>query len=192
MHKGTIFSINNYQLQPLTVDLQEKMEMIFDGLQRIFSNEHVIKFNRNRHLPKKADVSRYFLSTVAGYQNETHFDYFLIDRVNDRLAGTMHLISPKLIKQSYPLLNYFIDNNRNNSSTWVIEFYLDPLYWNKGIMSYFLGKMIEELFIQKVTNICAFTNSANLPSISLLKKFSFKLIDNYKDTSGQILWNLKH
>ncbi len=191
MHKGKVFTVPNYQLQPLTLDLQEKMGIIFDGLHNIFSNDQVVKYNKNRLLAKKEDVSMYILSTTIGYQNETHYDYFLTDRVNNRLAGTLHLISPKLVKQSYPKLNYFIDNNKSSSSTWVIEYYLDPIYWNKGIMTYFLGEMVEELFIQGASNICALTDCSNLPSISLLKKLSFELINEYKDTTGQVLWNLK-
>lgn len=191
MHKGQVFSTSNYRLQPFTVDLEENYEMILEGLHKIFSKQQVIEFNVDRKLKTIEDAHLFLHSTFLGYEEKTFFNYFLIDKVNNALAGTITLISPKTTSSIYPFFNHFINSNKEKDSTWTIEFYLDPMYWNKGIMTNFVSVIVKELFKQGATNVCALTNTQNIASISLLKKLSFIQIDEYNDFQGQVLWNRK-
>lgn len=188
MHKGKVFSTKSYRLQPFTIDLQEQTEVILEGLKRIFSNKQVTTFNPNRIIKTDQDALLYLHATMNGYDKQTIYDYFLIDTANERLAGTIHLLSPKIIKKSYPALLYLAGIEHYSDTTWVVEYYLDPLYWNKGIMCHFLTRSVDELFVQGATHVCALTNAENIASIALLKKLNFRQIMSYNDQQGQVLW----
>lgn len=188
MHKLKILSTPTYTLVPYTPDLPLEPNELTEGLLRVFSNPQVVQFNKNRELQSEEDVTKFiFTSTFDGYDNQTNYDYFLIDKTVNQLIGTIHLISPILVKNSYPDLNFIVNNDRFQDSTWTIEYYLDPDYWNKGIMGLFVKDIVNVLFSQGATYVCAITDIENERSIKLLLKLGFAQNIYYQDWQNQVL-----
>ena len=188
MHDLKVFANNKFVIQPYNVQLEKKVDQFIGDLVELFSKPEIIHYNRNRELTNKQEASRFLNSTIRGYENQTHFDYFILNRYNASLIGTVHLVSPKMTKSLYPFLSLMSDIKDLISGTWTIEYYLDVPYRRKGLMTRYVKLMIGELFNQGASAVCALVSEDNMPSILLLKKLEFTKDSLYKDHSGQALY----
>lgn len=188
MHKFKVLSTLHYLLVPYTPDMPLTEEELVDGLVNLFTNPLVIQYNSSRQLSDQQEALDFILnSSYYGAMNHTTYDYFLIDKSSRMLIGSLHFLSPLVVVPNYPGLNLSISNNRDKDSTWVMEYYLHPSYWNRGIMSLFVGEMVKVLFDQGANYVCGLIDRDNLRSLRLVEKLGFKSSSFYKDKQGQIL-----
>lgn len=190
MHRGKVLTISSYRLQPFTIDLHPKYEMITDGLLDLFSRDEVIKYNLNRKLATREAATIKLYDTLNGYEKEISYDYFLFDLERDKMIGFIGLIGPKTVKKAYPLLPMLPSIKQAKENIWMIEFYLHPKYWGHGIMGAFTGAITNTLFEQGASLVGALVDENNLPSQRMLKKVKFKLNPEYKDLQNQHLYIL--
>lgn len=189
-HKGKVFTIANFTLQPFTTDIQDKIELIENGLLDLFSDKKITRYNPNLQMTEELDVLNFMVHVSMSYQHQGAFTYFLFDNEANRMIGIVQLISNKVVLLSYPthvnICEMILNMDKNN--LWAIEFYLNCDYWNRGIMSMFVDSITNELFMQGVETVIAITNRENSASISLLKKCNYTLLDDYVDITNQVLW----
>ena len=188
MHKGKIFQTDRFIIQPFTVDLENRASQLIRDLIYIFSKQDVIKFNLNRRLTSEHEASNFIMSTLNGYENQTHYDYFLFRKDNGVMVGTVHLLAPKRVASAYPFIGILSDIKDCSSKNWMIEYYLDSPYWRKGIMKLFVNWLVNELFKQGAEVVSALVTESNVSSVALLESIGFRKDSQYRDTSGQVLW----
>jgi RimJ/RimL family protein N-acetyltransferase len=191
-HKGKVIKEGGLTLQPFTVDLQPYSEIIIESLISIFSNKEVIKYNRNLKINSVEDGKVKLYKILDSYQEETSYTYFLLDDLTKNVLGVITIISPKGISELYPFFNKdkVVVQTVELSKAWVIEFYLNPIYWGKGLIPFFANKLIEQLKLQGAKSMLAFTEHENINSIKVLKKIGFTPI--HKHVTGDYRVMVKH
>lgn len=188
IHKGKVFNVKMFRLQPFTVSINP--EVVSEGLLRLYSDTRVTRYNNNTILATQDDAKKMLIKVQQGYQENVAFTYFLFNMENNKVIGTMPLISPTLVSIAYPNVGYFCNKftNKTLKMIWSIEFYLQPAYWNMGIMSVFVKTMINELIKQGADGVIALTDKRNIGSIKVLQRCGFNCVEDYNDLQNQSLW----
>lgn len=189
MHRAKVITEKNYKLQPFTIDLSNKVQFMVNGIYDIFSQKLVNEYNTNMIVNDLKDAAQILVTAIKGYETKTSYMYFLFDTDADKLIGILNIISPIGIKSSYPAIEYITNLENEMDTTWAIEYYIEPKYWNKGICSYFVNALLIILKEQGVKNITAISNTKNKISNHLLEKLNFKPFVKHEDYLGQIVWS---
>lgn len=167
-------------------------QIILEGLPDIFLNKEVLEYSpEQKKIGLHPDI--YLLNTIKNYQNESEYDFFLINNTIKNLAGLIKFIAPETLHNMYPFIRsefeFAFDANQN---VWGIEFFLRRNLWGQNIMRYFVNQASVHLLRSGVHNILAFTDPKNLRSEGLLQKCHFEKIIEYNDKIKEHNWNLWH
>ena len=189
-HRGKIIRIDNFTLQPFNETFSERKDMFFTDILELFSNKKVTEFNKNISLESEEEVMLWLGRTLNYYDTKEQFIYFVQDKKNKKVIGVISLITNTTMESIYPFIVSICQDKFKveKDNVWGIEYYLNPEYWNKGIMKLFVLLITNELIKEGVKVITALTNFQNNNSISLLKKCGFTVDDKYKDRQNQTLW----
>lgn len=179
----------NYRCMILTDDLlEEKFEVIIKGLYMLFSNPIVYQYNPNIQVKDyRTDVIKHIDIATKGINENTLFEYYIFDIDNDAVIGTIYLISPQKAKITYGISSLIPEID----IPWYVEFYLNPNYWGKGVITSFLKLIIDDLLLQGYKNIMALTHITNVKSIKILQKLNFET-DGAVNKYHQYNWLLKN
>lgn len=189
-HKGKVFNLRNYTLQPFTIDLEHKVDIVEQGVFNIFSDKRITKFNPNLQMDDQHDVLKFMSHVFIAYEKQDGYTYFLFDNEANKMIGIIQLITNKTFLYSYPTHVFIIEDHLkvNKNDIWGIEFYLNYEYWNRGIMSRFVYIITNELFEQGVGTLIAITDINNSACISLLKSCGYLMLNDFIDVSNQSMW----
>ncbi|MBP8115771.1 MAG: GNAT family N-acetyltransferase [Chitinophagaceae bacterium] len=180
---------DQYRLELYTPEFD--WDLAVEGLLQIFGDERVIRYNSNMLMKNEDAVIKYLSETDRGYENGIFYDYFLFDNSDNKVIGVIKYLSAKAVKQLYPTANYIFRGEEPGQSIRAIEYFLNPDYWRKGLMSHFLSESINKLFLEDTTTICAYIQPENIASSSILKKLFFLKVPDYLSDQGQELWYKK-
>jgi len=171
--KPLIVNFTNYKLAPLPSDASSVIT-IQEGVKNIFQDEDVLKFHPERRLNTDNQVMYHLMETVTGYDNATRYDVFLTDKTRNECIAEIDIITNKGLLKYYPFFNEITKQHPEYKGTWLIEYYLDSRYWNNGMMSILIKKVINHIFENGVKCISAVTNKDNVASERVLIKSGFQ------------------
>ncbi|MFA5296906.1 MAG: GNAT family N-acetyltransferase [Lutibacter sp.] len=153
------------QIHPLrSSDLIQNDKLVND-LFEIFGDEKTLPFNEEKIIKDKVNISNHLLGVTYGYQEQLRFTHFLTLKPINKTIGQIIILSPKSIESVY-----------NIENTWFIEFYLNKMLWNNGVMTDALAGIISNMQEQGIVKIGALVKRENQPSIRVLEKTGFKKI----------------
>ena len=183
-------TIGDFKLEPPRSDLNPKDEILIKELLGIFSLKEITKFNNNYKLCTNFDAEERIYNISLAFQLQRSFTYRLYDMKGCRLIGTIELIAPISVNESHPSMSKFCfqtgDVVQNN--IWLIEYYLHPDYWRKGIMTKAVMAIIEELFNQNARCVAAVCHNKNIAGNKFLSNLKFIHMLQYKNMKDHFLW----
>lgn len=154
---------NGYiQIHPYRKKEMMRETEIVNELFEIFGDIESIPFNKEKLVTDKKTISMNLLGVVIGYDQQIRYTHFLTHKDSDTIIGEIIITTPKHVKSIYNLDN-----------TWIIEYYLNKQFWNRGIMSGAISAIIHNMKGQGIDNIGALVDEKNTPSIRVLEKVGF-------------------
>lgn len=182
--------IGDFKIEPPRLDLNPKDEKLVKGLLDVFSLEEVTKYNDNYKLSSDYEAEERIYNISMDFDRELFYTYRLYDMKTDRLIGTIELLAPVSVNESHPSISKFCfktgDAVRNK--IWLIEYYLHPDYWRKGIMTKAVSEIIKELFERNAGCVAAVCHNKNVPGSKFLSKLKFVNMIRYKSMRDHSLW----
>ena len=103
------------------------------------------------------------LGVTLGYQQQIRYTHFITLKEINKIIGEIIILSPKSVEQSYNIKNI-----------WFLEFYLNKLLWNYGIMTDIITQIVSRMKNQSIVGIGALVDRQNIQSIRVLEKSGFK------------------
>jgi len=159
--------------KPLTNNNSQEFRAIENGLLAIFSDKQVLHFHPEKELKSVSDAATYVLGTLIGYGAKIHYNHFIFEKKTNRVIGIIEIRSPLGVLSKYEFLEKISEQEPILKNTWVVEYYLNPEYWGRGIISLCLSLVIDRILINPATTISAFTQTENIRSKRILDKHKF-------------------
>lgn len=143
---------------------------VVNDIYEIFGDITQIPYNHEKYVKDKKEINTYMI--VSSYHRKTQFIHFISHIQTQKIIGQI-IISPPI--EQYILFDKKLKN------TWIIEYYLNKIFWNKGIMSGIIPAVVRIMQKQGIKNIGAVVDRLNAPSIRILEKSGFKRIKQFDD-----------
>lgn len=156
------------QIHPLRSSDLLKHDMIVNDLFEIFSDGETLTYNKEKIVADKKTVAINLLGVSMGYEQQLRYTHFLTLKEYDKVIGEIIILSPKSVEPSY-----------NIKATWIIEYFLNKQFWNKGIMTGVIQVIIEKMQEQNINKIGALVDRDNLSSTRVLDKVRFRKIKEF-------------
>lgn len=149
-----------------------EMEVVND-IYEMFGDISQIPYNNEKFVKDKKDIDTYKI--VSAFHKRIQYAHFVSHIPTRKIIGQI-IISPPI--------EQYINFNKKLKNTWIIEYYINKNFWNKGIMSGIIPAVVRLIQRQGVKSIGAVVDRLNAPSIRILEKSGFKRImqfDDFKD-----------
>ena len=194
MLKLQTITVGDFKIEPPRFDINPLDEKLIKELLEVFSLKEVTKYNSNYELSTHFDVQERIHNISLAFQRQLSYTYRLYDMKVDRLVGTIELLAPISVNESHKSISKLCfqtgDAVRNN--IWLIEYYLHPDYWRKGIMTKAVSAIIEELFNQNARCVAAVCHKKNIAGNKFLSSLKFIHMIQYKNMKNHFLWIKKN
>ncbi len=167
-----LINLNNgvLEIHPYRVSEAERDKEVVNDLFEIFGDISQIPFNKEKHVKDKKDINTY--SIVSDYHLKRQYTHFVSHIESKKIIGKI-IISP-------PIKEY-IQFDSTLKNTWIIEFYLNKSFWNKGIMSGIIPTIVRGIQKQGIKKVGAVVDKLNFGSIRILEKSGLKRIKQFDD-----------
>ncbi|MHA8065276.1 GNAT family N-acetyltransferase [Aquirufa sp. ROCK2-A2] len=109
---------------------------------------------------------------VLNYDLKIQFNHFISNIKSKKIIGKIII---------WPLVEEYIQFDSTLKNTWIIEFYLNKKFWNKGIMSGIIPAVARDMQKQGINKIGAVVDKLNFGSIRILEKSGLKRIKQFDD-----------
>ncbi|MDP3915071.1 MAG: GNAT family protein [Bacteroidota bacterium] len=156
------------QIHPLRTSDLFRHNLIVDDLYEIFGDEATLPYNSEKIVKDKNTISTQLLGVTIGYEQQISYTHFLTLKENNKIIGEIIILSPKNVQLAYKI-----------KDTWIIEYFLNKKYWNKGIMTGVISAIANIMKINKINKIGALVDRNNLSSIRVLEKVGFRKICSF-------------
>ncbi len=167
-----------FKLKPVYSNEQD-FTAATNGVLSIFSNPKILDFHPEKSLKTIEDANTYISGTVIGYSAKIHYNHFIFEKETNNVIGVFEISTHRRIFARYQFLNEIAIGSPFLRKTWMVEYYLKPDYWGRGIVSGFLGLIINQIFSDSDSSVSALTNKDNFRSKRILVKHDFKLFMTY-------------
>jgi len=178
MFKPFTASNDLFELKPLQND-QEQIIAVTEGLLKLFSDRQVLMFHPEKLIEDISKADKYVMGTLLGYSKGLYYNYFISDKKTKNVIGVIEILSPMWVRYKYEFLVTLSEEFPFINNTWLMEYYLSPQYWNRGIVTGFANLIVEQILSDFNSSVSAITNENNLPSKLVLEKLSFKYFKTY-------------
>lgn len=171
-------TINNgvIEIHPYRESEMIRDQEVVDDIYEIFGDLSQIPFNHEKFIDSKKDFST--SSIIREWHRHIRYIHFVSYMPNQKIIGQI-IISPP-VKEYYKF-------QKSLKNVWMIEYYLNKTFWNKGIMSSLIPAIIQSLNQQGITNIGAVVDRLNTPSVRVLEKSGFVRIGQFDDLKDYYL-----
>lgn len=165
-------NLNNgiLEIHPYRISEAERDKEVVNDLFEIFGDISQIPFNKEKLVKDKKDMNTY--SIVSDYHSKRQYTHFVSHIESKKIIGKI-IISP-------PVKEY-IQFDGTLKNTWIIEFYLNKRFWNKGIMSGIIPEVVRGIQKQGIKKVGAVVDKLNFGSIRVLEKSGLKRIKQFDD-----------
>ncbi|MEQ1734388.1 MAG: GNAT family N-acetyltransferase, partial [Bacteroidia bacterium] len=183
MLKPKTITIGDFKLEPPSFNLNPEDEKLGIELLELFSLKEVTKFNNNIELSTHFDAENRIYNIVCAFQRQISYTYRLYDMKVDKLIGIIELLAPISVNESHGSISGFCFQTGDavQNDIWLIEYYLHPDYWRKGIMKKAVSSIMEELFNQNARCVAAVCHNKNIAGNNFLSNLKFINMVNYKN-----------
>ena len=166
-------NINNGTLEvhPFRESELHRDNEVINDIYEIFGDISQIPFNKEKFVKDKKDINTYFI--VSNYHLKIQYTHFISHLQSKKIIGKI-IISP-------PIKEY-IEFENKLKNTWILEFYLNKKFWNKGIMSGIIPAIVRSMQKQDIKKIGAVVDKLNFGSIRILEKSGLIRIKQFDDT----------
>lgn len=158
------------EIHPFRVSEAERDNEVVNDLFEIFGDISQIPFNKEKLVKNKKDINTY--SIVSDYHLKIQYTHFLSHIQSKKIIGKIIICPP--IKE-------YIQFDSTLKNTWIIEFYLNKSFWNKGIMSGIIPAVVRGMQDQNIKKVGAVVDKLNFGSIRILEKSGLKRIKQFDD-----------
>lgn len=185
-----IIEIDNFQLLPPNGTLEIDNEKHINDFFELFSIDSVTAFNKNYELKTKSDAQERIVNINSTYINERSYTFRLYDTSKNKLIGTIELVPPHIVNDSHGSVSKYCFRlgNAITNNIWIIEYYLAPDYWRKGIMSKFVLAILKELFNRQIKCVVALCHQKNDAANKFVAKLGFICKIKYDRMKHHNLW----
>jgi [ribosomal protein S5]-alanine N-acetyltransferase len=153
----------------------------------ILSDENTLQFIPEKRLRNIEEAEKWLQSSVINFHAERNYIHLIRSRVTGSIIGMIDILSPKLVRDHYLLLEY----------PYFIEFYLKKDVQNSSLMTWLLPCVVKVMKDQGIDKLSAVTDKRNHPAKRVLEKSGFiyrAKFDVLKDlyetlvSPGEALW----
>ena len=174
-------------------------QLLITGLLNLFSNENVVRYEKQYKMTSPNDVSNFINVRFAQQLRSEIYNYYIISERYNMLLGVICNISHIGIKKYSPAVynlikkKSFLINNKlyqfDIKKSWMLEFYAKPDVWGSNMMRYYLTYMVDVHREQDYNYFFAVVRGDNDRSIGFLKAKGFVQIsvNDFFDQDGRIL-----
>jgi RimJ/RimL family protein N-acetyltransferase len=157
-------------IHPLRPNDILRQNEIIEDLYEIFSDKDSLPYNKEKYIENKEQIELNLLGITIGYSQNIRYTHFITLKEINKIIGEIIILSPKSVEQSYNIKNI-----------WFLEFYLNKLLWNYGIMTDIITQIVSRMKNQGIIGIGALVDRRNIQSIRVLEKSGFKKNTKFDD-----------
>lgn len=185
-----IIEIDNFQLLPPNGALDVDNEKHINDFFELFSINSVTAFNKNYELKTKLDAQERIANLNSAFVSERSYTFRLYDASKNKLIGTIELVPAHVVNDTHSSLSKYCFRlgNAITNDIWIIEYYLAPDYWGKGIMNKFVIAMLKEIFNRRIKCVAALCHNKNVAANKFASKLGFIHKIRYDRMKHHNLW----